>query len=192
MHTRQTGISLIELIMFIIIVSVGIVGILPVFNMASSHSADPLLNKQATAIAESLLTEIEQMPFSWCDPQDANATTATSAAGCAAAANDQNKGGVAFPVPPAPVPTPGTEIRWSATDPYDNVADYAGYSQTQTFDGRSYTSTVTITRDSDAAVPLFGLPAGAVLRISVTVTGPGGTSVTIVGYRVRYAPNAVG
>lgn len=186
--TRETGISLIELIMFIIIVSVGIVGILPIFSVATSHSVDPLLNKQATAIAESLLTEIEQMPFSWCDPQDASATTATIGTGCT---DDQNKGGAAFPLPPTPAPTPGTETR-GAIDAYDNVADYAGYHQVQAgFDGRTYTSDVTITRAGGAA-PFATLPLDAVLRISVTVTGPSGTSITVVGYRVRFAPNAVG
>ena len=35
------------------------------------------------------------------------------------------------------------------------------------------------------------LPADAALRIAVTVTGRGET-VTLVGYRTRYAPNAAG
>ena len=57
------------------------------------HSADPIVRKQALAIAESLLLEIEQQAFTWCDPQDANVVTATSAAGCAVAANNQNNVG---------------------------------------------------------------------------------------------------
>ncbi len=56
---RQKGISLIELIMFIVIVSVGIAGILSVMNVTTKASADPLLRKQALAIAESLLEEID-------------------------------------------------------------------------------------------------------------------------------------
>lgn len=59
----QRGISLIELIMFIVIVSVALAGILLVMNQVTTHSADPLIRKQALAAAESLLEEIELQDF---------------------------------------------------------------------------------------------------------------------------------
>ncbi len=59
----QRGISLIELIMFIVIISVALTGILLVMTKVTSHSADPLLHKQAIAAAESLLEEIELQDF---------------------------------------------------------------------------------------------------------------------------------
>lgn len=55
-HLR--GFTFIELIVFIVVVSAGLTGILTVMNVSASHSADPMLNKQAAAIAESLLEEI--------------------------------------------------------------------------------------------------------------------------------------
>lgn len=54
----QRGISLIELIIFIIIVSVGIAGILSVMNVTVKSSADPMLRKQAMAMGEALLEEV--------------------------------------------------------------------------------------------------------------------------------------
>ncbi len=54
----QTGLTLIELIMFIVIVSIGVVGILSVMNQTVKSSADPIVNKQATALADSILEEI--------------------------------------------------------------------------------------------------------------------------------------
>ena len=75
----QRGISLIELIMFIVIISVALTGILLVMNTSPRSSADPLIHKQALAIAESLLEEVELMPFTYCDPDDVNAASATSA-----------------------------------------------------------------------------------------------------------------
>ena len=80
---RQLGVTLIELIVFMVIVGVGVIGLLSVTNSTIMHSADPMLRKQALAIAESLLLEIEQRPMTWCDPNDANALIATSAASCA-------------------------------------------------------------------------------------------------------------
>lgn len=49
--------TLIELIMFIVIVSVGLAGVLTSLNVAVKGSADPLQPKQALAIAEALIEE---------------------------------------------------------------------------------------------------------------------------------------
>ena len=59
----QRGISLIELIMFIVIISIGVAGILLVMNQVTGHSADTLVRKQALAIAESMLEEVELQDF---------------------------------------------------------------------------------------------------------------------------------
>lgn len=185
---RQAGISLIELVIFIVIVSVAVAGVLSVFNIAVKSSADPMIRKQAIAIAESLLTEIESQAFTYCDPQDANVLTAADATVCA---NDQNKGGAALTSP-----TPGTETRYLAADPFDNVADYGGFSKANIDDVTGgnvitgYTASVAISRAGGVA-PFAALPLDAVLKIDVTVTGLG-ESVTLTGFRLRYAPRAAG
>ena len=58
----QKGISLIELIIFIVIVSIALAGML-VVNQTIGHSADALVRKQALTVAESLLEEIESRTF---------------------------------------------------------------------------------------------------------------------------------
>jgi len=60
----QYGISLIELVMFIVIVSVAMAGIMLVINTNTQYSADPLIRKQALTVAASLLEEIESRVFS--------------------------------------------------------------------------------------------------------------------------------
>jgi len=60
---KQRGTSLIELIMFIVIVSVALAGILLVMDTVTRSSADPLIRKQAIAIAESMLEEVELQDF---------------------------------------------------------------------------------------------------------------------------------
>lgn len=179
---RQRGASLIELIMFIIIISVAVVGVLLVMNLTTAHSADPLVRKQALAIAESLLEEIELMPFTYCDPDDANAASAVNAADCTPGLSQNVITG----------PTPGTETRYAAA-PFDNVADYSAFNMSPILDitGNgvglaSYTANVAIAR---TGVALLGAADDAALRITVTVTGPGNTTVVLDGYRTRYAPN---
>lgn len=60
---NQRGISLVELIMFIVIISVALAGVVLVVNTTNKNSADPLIHKQALTIAESLLEEIELKSF---------------------------------------------------------------------------------------------------------------------------------
>lgn len=49
--------TLIELVMFIVIVGVGLAGVLSSLNISVKSSADPIQPKQALTIAESLLEE---------------------------------------------------------------------------------------------------------------------------------------
>lgn len=55
---RQRGMTLIELVVFIVIVSVGIAGILSVMNVVVKSSADPMVRKQAIAFADAVLEEV--------------------------------------------------------------------------------------------------------------------------------------
>lgn len=178
---HQRGISLIELIMFIIIVSVGVVALLAVFNTTARRSADPVIQKQMLAIAESLLEEVEAKPFTYCDPDDANAATAASAAGCASTAEAMG-------------PEAG-ESRTGTTLPFDNVNDYGPtliINPITDMTGAAvaglgtYSATIAV-----AAVALGTVPATDSLQITVTVTGPANNTLVMQGYRTRYAPNAL-
>src|SRR5712664_2854024 len=191
----ERGVSLVELIVFIVVVSIGVAGVVGALSMATRASADPMIQKQALAIAEALLEEVQLQPFTYCDPDDPQAATAQSAAvgetGCTAAASVENL------MAAETTPPYGPETRTSATNPSDNVNDY-----------NSLLSLVGITDITGAPIPGLGLytatvsvanqalalvPASESLLITVTVTGPTGTNTTVVldGYRVRYAPNAL-
>ena len=84
----ERGVSLVEVVIFIVVVSLAVAGVLVAMDRTARNSADPLVIKQALAIAEALMDEVQLAPFTFCDPNDANVTTATSAAvgasGCAA------------------------------------------------------------------------------------------------------------
>jgi MSHA pilin protein MshD len=60
---RQHGFTLIELIIFIVVVAAGLAGILSVMNTVVRSSADPLVRKQAIALADSVLEEVLQKNF---------------------------------------------------------------------------------------------------------------------------------
>jgi MSHA pilin protein MshD len=62
--TRPRGFTLIEMIIFIVVVSAGMAGILQVINTTVARSADPMVRKQAIALADSVLEEILQKAYS--------------------------------------------------------------------------------------------------------------------------------
>jgi MSHA pilin protein MshD len=180
----QGGISLVELIMFIVIVSLGIVGILSVMNVTTKASADPMLRKQALAIAESLLEEIQLQAFTYCAPDDANATTAVSAAACANAANSEDNLPSVARVSNAP----------NIARVANNVADYNNLTLPVIYDVNGadvkvtgFSAKVLITQVGTT----FTIANTDVLQIDVTVTDPGANTYTLTGYRFRYAPRAL-
>lgn len=186
---RMAGISMIELIFFIVIVSIAVAGVLSVLNVSVKSSADPQRRKQALAIAEALLEEVETMPFTFCDPDDPSAATATGSNGCtggAGGANDQSK---------LPLGAQAGEARGDLATPYDNVADYNGFAiaggGTDIGGGgvtvpAGYSARVAVVQEAFGPATAQ-VPAAAALRITVTVTY-GADSVALEGYRTRYAP----
>jgi MSHA pilin protein MshD len=190
------GFTLVELVVFIGIISVGLGGILGVMNYMTRASADPLGQKQALAIAEAYLEEVLAMPFTYCDPDDANAGTAQSTGPVNAA--DPTRCATTLEAMGAE-----GESRGSGTTPYDNVNDYSSLAAgvPRSVDDAAigglgaYSVAVAVT--PAALVASSGTVAATdanvrplSLRVTVTVTGPG-TTVVVDGYRTRYSPNAL-
>ena len=176
----QLGLSLIELVIFIVVVSAALAGVLRVFMQATSSSADPQLRRQALAVAESLLQEVQLMPFTFCQAGDANADSATGTAGCAGLLEN-------------PGPEAG-ETRFVSPQ-FDNVNDYNGYAMNGVVDITNTAVPGLAGYSANVGVAAAGLGSisqgsGDALLITVTVNGPGDTQVVLSGYRARYAPNA--
>lgn len=195
-RARVAGLSLLEVVVFIVVLSVGFAGMLILYNQVTRASVDPLVRKQALAIAQSLLEEIELRPYTYCDPDDANVYTATSAAvgagGCAATVEN--------------IGAEGGETRYG-NPRFDNVSDYSGFcmgpgtpvcadavittaANAPIAQLADYRVDVAVTPISAAdAIPAVPLSDG--LRITVTAKHiPTATTVSLDGYRLRYAPNA--
>jgi len=193
---RQRGISLIELIMFIIIVSIGVVALLAVFATTSRKSSDPVIQKQMLAIAESLLEEVQSKPFTYCDPDDPQAGTAQSASVGATGCEVQieTMGPEAKYPSPAFAYQPNNEARNSTDSPFDNVNDYGPSLTINPFTDVTGATTIAgygATVSIAASAALNGLPNTDVLLVTVTITGPGNSSLSLEGYRARYAPNSL-
>jgi MSHA pilin protein MshD len=178
--------SLIEVVVFIVVLGIGITGIVTLYTSLTQSSVDPMIRKQTLAIAASLLEEIELRAFTDCDPDDANVFTP---GGPCTAGYTENIG-------PDTVPASVAETRYA--DPrFDNVNDYHGFNMAgasiRGADGSfvaglaDYSVSVTVANAGGA----FGLAADAALLITVSASHtPTGTAVSLQGYRFKYAPNS--
>jgi MSHA pilin protein MshD len=183
------GFTLVESIMFLVIVSVGVVGILNLLNVTASTSVDPVRRKQAQMIAESLMEEVLLARMTFCDPASTNWDRAVSTANCTAVGAVAEEWG----------PESGNER------PYDNVNDYgaSGGAAVARFNNGSgqlvdangnqlpagYAATVAIAPlQLDDIAQTDASANNDALQITVTVSYDN-TSLALVGYRTRYAPN---
>jgi len=162
--SAQRGLSLIELIVFIVIVSVALAGLLSVFNISAKASADPMIRKQALTVAEGMLEEVLSKDYEN-DPADPGNTSATL--GCTINS-------------PAPQCRPNTVLDRAN---YNDVDDYQTWNQgVVQLDGNpapilgAYQVSVTV-----AGSVLDGL-AGK--QVTVSVSG-GGETIVVRGFRAN-------
>lgn len=73
---KQGGVTLVELLVSIVIVSIAASGVLGVLSMTTAASADPMIRHQASAIAEAYLEEILLKPIDDPDGVDGEASRA--------------------------------------------------------------------------------------------------------------------
>ena len=186
---RQRGVTMIELIMFIVIVSVALTSIMAVMRITTANSADPLRRKQALMIAEGLLEEVRAADFTLCDPSSSDFDTQTDPTKCAVR---ENWGQLApEPVNPRPYDNVNDYVTQPnvATSAFNNAAgaltDLTG--QAIGVDGYSATVTITPARLNDIGTAGGAAANTDVLRIRVSVASGAGDPVVLDAYRTRYA-----
>ncbi len=196
---RARGFTLIDVLVLIVLVGTVAGAFMGLFGKMSAQSAQALRDRQALALATSLLAEVRGMPFTYCDPNDVRAALATGAfvggTGCAATVD-------------ALGPEAG-ESRYAAANRFDGVSDYQGFSLPGA--GCAGICDIAGTLLNPAGGMLAGCAANVamtpqalpgigaldangrprVLRIVVTVRCPGAGDIVLEGLRVRHAPNAV-
>lgn len=201
---KQTGFTLIETVLFILVLGIALGGITLMFIESSTNSNFPYQQQRALAIANSYMDEIfhkrwdENTPIgggcvetgtSYCSnfcsslpfPHCKQCATGLLACLPAAVATADCSSGVNCG------PDGETRVR------FDDIDDYNGHSATPPenaegdpiTDYAGYAVTVTVSHPSSS---WNGIPARDVKQIDVTVTtpSPGNESYTLRAYRVNY------
>lgn len=158
---RQRGVTIVELIIFMVIVGVAAAGIIQVLNLTNRNNTDPIRRKQAMLIAEAYMEEVQQAQMTACDPADANAALATNpvvnpsdAASCASI-----------------VEVFGPEA--GNTRPFDNVNDYVPLNYTPGTAVRAFavTNAAGVQVDTDVAGNRLGVNAAGGTLGNVSMQG---------------------
>lgn len=169
-HDRN-GFTLIELVIAIVVLSIGVAGFMLLINESTRNSIDPLIRTQANAVAQSYLEEILLQSF--CDP-DAGMDCPVDCNSTPCSACGTSEGG--------------------ARAVYDDVFDYLNLSDNVVRDRNNnpigglgdYTVAVSI---ADSGVDLGGLSGNScqVVRVDVDVNHPVlPGAVTLSGHKVNY------
>jgi MSHA pilin protein MshD len=154
---QALGTSLIELIIFIVIVSVALAGVLSVLNVTVLHSADPIEPKQSLAVAEAMMEEILNKSFA------------------------NPSGGYV-----ASCPTTCDRSQMDDVSDYNayDVTGVKGLTDATVISGlESYRVRVSV---AAPAAAIGGVVVGNIKEITVRVTAPSGRDYTLTGYRFNY------
>jgi len=160
MTVMRRGFSLVEVIVFIMIVSIALAGVLSVMDLTTQRSADPLVRKQAIAVAESMLEEVALHDFAVTSGSVAPTQANRQLFDDIGDYNNFTTSGI-YPVDSA-VPIPGL----------------AGYS----------VAVSVVSADLGPAGSVITADSNQAKLITVTVNGPDGVSVVLAGYRTAYGP----
>ena len=183
----QRGATIIELVVTIVVVSILVVTLMVLSSQSVGRSVDPMIQEQASAVAQAYLEEITQKSF--CDPDfdvDSNPATPLN---CPADCTSSICGGTCRN------PALGSDIE-AGRSLYDDICDYDGLNDTGAIDQtgpppvsglEQYSISVDIVDDATAVLNGLTGNAGQAARIDVTVSHPAmPDDVRMSGFRANY------
>ncbi|NCO53260.1 MAG: prepilin-type N-terminal cleavage/methylation domain-containing protein [Deltaproteobacteria bacterium] len=156
-NRNQRGVTLVELVITMVIISIAVAGVMTVINSTILHSADPVLRQQAIAIAEAYMEEITLKNY--LDPDDDQLCPGAEA---------------------------NRKLFDNICD-YNGLNNNGARSQSDpsTVIVPNYTVTVVVASENFGPTAPAGVQVAG-LKINVTVTDPAGESLTLSGYRTDY------
>ena len=170
---RQTGFTLVELVIVIVLLGVMMAGMTALFVQNVGKSYQPYLRQRALAVATAFMDEILRKRWDDNTPLGGGCVN-TGTALCASG--------------PAPAGIGTEEAARSAYDDVDDYAAISGQSPPQDSSGSAMPGysgfSVTVTVDQPGA--WNGVPAADVKRIRVAVTSSANETISLTAYRLNF------
>lgn len=164
MRPGQSGATLVELVITIVIIGVAIAGVVSAFALISGRSADPLNQTRAVELAQLYMDEIIAKKYDDATPQGGQ--------------------------PPYSGPC-NIDVEGETRATFDDVDDYGGLTDTPPANAQGplvgYNGfTVVVEVSCAGSDPGIGLPSSEAKRIDLTITDPGGQSYVFAAYRTNF------
>jgi MSHA pilin protein MshD len=173
--SKQQGVTLVELVISIVIISIAMVAMMSSFSLSMSHSADPLWRNKALKLGQLYLDEILAKKYAELSPIGGLPFVESSDSGCANLGPD------------------GTETRatYDDVDDYHGITDSVPTSLTAPLDSSydDYRIDITVACDGDdvgALAEAGGDDNSHAKIITVTVTPPNQSPITFAAYKGNY------
>lgn len=155
---QQEGVSLIEMVVFLVVVATASTALFKVYNYSLMHQADPIIQVRATEFAQAKLDEVLALKYD----------ESTPTGGIPACAN----GGISpGSTGGAPLTTPAVACTNTGDSNMNDVDDYNGITDTP---ATGYSRTVTVTTTGNTKL------------ISVRVNTPKSYTLTLAAYRANF------
>jgi len=167
---KQRGVTLIELVISIVVLSIAIVAMMNSFSVSMRHSADPLWRNKSLKLAQLYLDEILAKNYDESTPL----------------------GGIPFEPTPlcSSLNSDGSETRetFDDVDDYNGVDDLPPVNLSNSIDVSYalYRVTVEVTCDGDNVGATGGTSDNHAKKITVIVTPPGQSPMTFAVYKGNY------
>ncbi len=199
MRPMRNGFTLIELVMYILIVGITVAGLSTLYVNSVARSSEPLQRERARTMASSYLEEVLGKPWNENTP-DGGGCVESGSGRCTAYCAAFTPGSCPSPVcqssPPNCLPAnsaaaPGADAGEAARTDFDDVDDYDGLNACPPTDAtgsavsglQGYCAQVSV---SVPGASWNGIPAADALQIEVEVTTPGGEVIRLDAYRVNF------
>jgi MSHA pilin protein MshD len=164
---KQQGVTLVELVISIVIISIAMVAMMSSFSLSMSHSADPLWRNKALKLGQLYLDEILAKKYDELSPIGGLPFVASPS--CASLGPDGAE----------------TRITFDDVDDYDGITDSVPTSLTAALDSSYNAYRVTITVECDGTdVGASGSSHAKI--ITVLVTPPNQAPITFAAYKGNY------
>jgi len=171
---KQKGVTLVELVISIVVLSIAMVAMMNSFSLSMSHSADPLWRNKSLKLAQLYLDEILSKNYDELTPVGGIPVVANPS--CASLGSD----GVGA--------SAETRATYDDVDDYNGIDDLPPKNLTNSIDSSYalYRVTVEVTCDGDSVGATGGTADNNAKKITVTVTPPDQSPMTFAAYKANY------
>lgn len=167
---RQQGLTLIELTITTVILSIAMIALLNAFSLSSATSSDPLWRNKSLKLAQLYLDEVLSKAYDESTPLGGESDPASVTPSCSSLGPEESD-----------------REDYDDVDDFDGLDDQPPYSAVASLaDYDAYRVQVSVSCDGNTVGALGSSPGNRAKKIQVTIFAPNDKSMTFAAYKGHY------